>query len=481
LRTQSLFRRYFFVTALIFAIVLMVASATSMFLRSLDHKRMIESGPLFFASLLAEQKDSRVEMVQSLNRGFVRRGGIRPEFAHPPFELDLIDGTGKSLVTNEPHWSPNKYPELHLTQAVLQVQRLDQNAGPSHEMAIKLDKDSDQYLLVSLRPKDNPFPKFLLVNLITMGIAVLLASGASAYFLFLSFRQKASLAEKVILELQHGNLKSRFPISKIDEFTHVMGSFNKMADEIERLVSNLKENEKERVGLLQELAHDLRTPVASLKNLMETFKENFTEMSGKTKDEVLSLAIEEVKYFERLVEDLLFLGQVMEPKYHEQSSDVIFSEVLEEQISIMKKKYPEVQVNVHIEANVTDQIVLGDEQLLRRMIRNGLENSFSFAKNEVEISLQKVSEQSLQMFIRDNGPGLNSEALASFGKKRRTRTLKTEGSERLSVGLGSVIMIAVAQLHSGTVRIQNRPATAASGGLCSGAELTVVLPLRARA
>lgn len=474
MRSQSLFRRYFFVTAIIFAIVLMVASATSIFLRSLDHKRMIESGPLFFARLLAERKDNRIDMVKSLNRGFVHPKDNQAD-PRPPFELDLIDSSGKSLVTDEPHWSPNKYPQLQLSQAVLEVQRLDDNDGPSREMAIKLDHQSDQYLLVSFRPKDNPFPKFLLLNLITMGIAVILASGASAYFLFLSFRQKAISAEKVILELQHGNLKSRFPISKIDEFTHVMGSFNKMADEIERLVSSLKENEKERVGLLQELAHDLRTPVASLKNLMETFKENFTEMSGKTRDEVLSLAIEEIKYFERLMEDLLFLGQVMEPKYHTQSTDVIFSEVLDDQISVMKQKYPEVQVIVQMDSNVADQVVLGDEQLLRRMIRNGLENSFSFAKSEVEISVQKANGQSLQMCIRDNGPGLNAEALASFGKKRRTRTLKTEGSERLSVGLGSVIMIAIAQLHGGSVRIQNRSSTV------PGAELTVMLPLRASA
>jgi signal transduction histidine kinase len=488
----SLFWRYFFISAITLLLMLVVAFATSMFLRSIDHKRMIENGPLFFAHLLANRKGSRVEIVKSLNRYrspfFPPMPGFRPPPPPPPnrirppvtpFEFDLIDSAGKSLVTGRPHWSPDKYPHLKFTQNVLQVQRLDDSDVPQQEMVIKLDKDTDQYLLVTFKTNYSTLPRYLLASLLTMMVAVLLASAVSSYFLFLSFRQKARLAEKVIAELQHGNLKSRFPVSKIDEFTQVMGSFNKMADEIERLVLGLKENEKERVGLLQELAHDLRTPVASLKNLMETFKDNFNSMGESTRDEVLSLSIEEIKYFERLVEDLLFLGQVMEPKYHEQSEDVDFADIVKDQLSVMRQKYPEIRVSEMISDEAARQKILGDEQLLRRLIRNGLENSCSFSKQEVQVEL-KMSEdlRSLELSIRDDGPGLTPEALASFGKKRTTRTYQAESSSRLSVGLGSVIMIAVAQLHGGFLQIRNR--SAVEPGI-SGAELIVRLPVRAGA
>ena len=56
----------------------------------------------------------------------------------------------------------------------------------------------------------------------------------------------------------------------MDEIGQAMLRFNKMAEEIERLVERIKTAERSRMTMLQELAHDLRTPVASLKNMLET-------------------------------------------------------------------------------------------------------------------------------------------------------------------------------------------------------------------
>ena len=157
------------------------------------------------------------------------------------------------------------------------------------------------------------------------------------FILFRSLRESVVLADSVLADLQGGNLKARFPVRSKDEIGRVMSRFNRMADEIERLVEQIRGVEKSRMALLQELAHDLRTPVASLKNLLETldaYQLSEAKKSGE-KDpvgvELVTLAIKEVEYFERLVEDLLVLAQVSEPRYRSGKDQVLFNELLEDE------------------------------------------------------------------------------------------------------------------------------------------------------
>ena len=109
---------------------------------------------------------------------------------------------------------------------------------------------------------------------------------------------------------EKGNLKARFPIVRMDEIGQTMLRFNHMADEIEHLVERMKTVEASRASLLQELAHDLRTPVASLKNLIETVATKDASMQPALRVELMELALSECEYFERLVEDLLVIAQV---------------------------------------------------------------------------------------------------------------------------------------------------------------------------
>src|SRR5262249_2643324 len=127
--------------------------------------------------------------------------------------------------------------------------------------------------------------------------------------------------------------KARFPIGgRLDELGQAMNRFNKMADEIERLVERLRSTEKSRIALLQDLTHDLRTPIASLKNLLATIekkRQSRQDNDAEIISEMLSLSQREVDYLEKLVEDLLFLAQVSEPRYRVEQDLVSLLEIVD--------------------------------------------------------------------------------------------------------------------------------------------------------
>ena len=62
----------------------------------------------------------------------------------------------------------------------------------------------------------------------------------------------------------------------------------------------------------------------------------------------------------------------------------------------------------------------------------------------------------IQIIVRDDGPGFTEEELKNFGERRTTRAVSGGSKQRVSIGLGSVIMKAVAQAHRGSVVAANR-------------------------
>ncbi|HLE09634.1 MAG: hypothetical protein A2504_07075 [Bdellovibrionales bacterium RIFOXYD12_FULL_39_22] len=306
----------------------------------------------------------------------------------------------------------------------------------------------------------------LLVSLI-LGIAVTLSA------IYYSVNKNVKQADLVISELQKGNLKARFQVTRKDEFGQAMLRFNHMADEIEKLVEHLKSVERARTKLLQELAHDLRTPITSLKNLLETLSLKGDRLDQSVKTELITLSLREVEYFERLVEDLLFLAKVEGPKYQQNSSAVLIGEVLQEEIDQVFLRHKHQGSNIKIISNMMDMEseILADDYLLHRLFRNALENAHSFAVSEVQVSCVKDNGNGAVIItIDDDGPGFSLESLKAFGERRFSRQLQKDKNGRLSVGLGSVVMKTICNAYDAKLKVSNR---IDSSGKIVGAHLEI--------
>ncbi|MGZ3713626.1 MAG: ATP-binding protein [Bdellovibrionota bacterium] len=316
------------------------------------------------------------------------------------------------------------------------------------------------------RPEHPPGPpKFFLFPFFISVVMVLCGIACALYLIFRSLRANVATADQVISELQSGNLKARFPIRKNDEIGRAMERFNLMASEIEKLVERLRSSEQSRNFLLQELTHDLRTPVASLQNLLDTI---FSQVPMKDSIRELSeLATKEVDYISRLVEDLLLLAQVSEPKYRAPEKPVDVVALVEEEAEAVGLRYSG-KIKLEVKSSVEEALVFGDERLLKRLTRNALENAFSFAAQKVEIKIDRIAEN-LRVLINDDGAGFSAEALKHFGERRSQRTIAPSHQGRLSLGLGSVIMKTVIALHGGQLEAENRPE--------GGATVEILLPI----
>ncbi len=408
----------------------------------------------------------------------VRYFAQRPDFGFPrfPFRAQLLDEKGASLTGGKAlpiDWEAIRKPEAPDEFVPLpagQASKDRRPPGPPPGL-IRLPGEKVQYLYLSPRleagipPPVPPGPP-LLFFIGTFGsliCAVIIGIGFAIFLLSRSVSEKVALVDDVMLQLKKGNLKARFPVQQADELGQAMERFNAMADEIETLVERLRTTERSRMALLQDLTHDLRTPIASLKNLLSTLQK--PALAADAHAELLALAQRETEYFERLVEDLLVLAQVSEPQYKASSDRVDLKVLLDDEADSVALGEGPKTILVEGE-NLT---VAGDPHLLRRLVRNALENAYTFAQDEVRASVQRHGTE-LQITIVDDGPGFTAEGLRDFGERRASRVLRRTAEGRLSVGLGSVIMRTVAELHRGRLRAYNR-------GDAQGAAVEITLPI----
>ncbi len=347
--------------------------------------------------------------------------------------------------------------------------------GASIRSLVRLEGKPVQYLCMEFKPLASFSPKLPLLMLASLILSVLLGAWVALHVLFRSLRQSVGRVDEVMNELKRGNLKARIPVDRSDEIGEAMIRFNRMTDEIERLVERLKEVEKSRTTILQELAHDLRTPIASLKNLVETVQRKDDVLESAVRRELLDLAVNEIDYFDRLVEDLLVMAQIGEPQYMPDSQPALLNELLDEVVETVDHQFASQPKNIKLIKEIPegDVKIRGNAYLLRRMLRNAIDNAYTYAHSEVRVVLRADAGEA-KVLIEDDGPGLSPEAAASYGDRRVGRTLNRSKSNYLRVGLGAVILKNIVRAHQGIVKAGNRQG---SGGKILGTAIEITLPI----
>ena len=184
--------------------------------------------------------------------------------------------------------------------------------------------------------KDFPF----VFTIIAVGL--ILSILTSTFSILFYLRKKAKIAEVVMDDLKAGKLDSRFPTEKFDEFTHLMNHFNDMAEQIKNLVLELKEKDQKRKELVQEISHDLKTPLSSL--LMSAdMLEKSTDSNAEKKKQIVEEIKNEGEYIAILLDDLLFLSIVEDPNFRIHKKDFDLVGLLADVVKTANQKFPTIK------------------------------------------------------------------------------------------------------------------------------------------
>jgi signal transduction histidine kinase len=250
-------------------------------------------------------------------------------------------------------------------------------------------------------------------------------------------------AERVVA----GNLSDRVPLrGSGDEFDQLAGNLNGMLDQIERLMTGMRE-------VTDNVAHDLKTPLARLRARLELALLGDAETAPQTA--AIRAAIEEADRMLATFNALLSIAEAEARTGRDHSEPLDLAEIARAAAELYEPLAEErgFAIARDVEPGV---IVRGDRNLLSQAIANLLDNALKYGVNpegasEIRLSVREDRGTGV-LEVSDRGPGIpagNRETvLDRFVRLEPSRS--TPGN-----GLGLSLVRAVARLHNGTVELSD--------------------------
>ena len=241
---------------------------------------------------------------------------------------------------------------------------------------------------------------------------------------------------------------------EIQDVTHV----------INEMLERVQESERLRQHLVQDVAHELRTPLSVLQSHLYALLEGVYPLDHHQ----IAQLYDKTRLLSRLVNDLHELSQAEAKTLSLNLQPFSIDDLLHDVADVFKQFSQE--KNITLTTSIADNLpsINGDEERIRQVLHNLLSNALRYTSEHGKIQLIAVYDDN-QIIIRviDNGIGIDSEHL-NYIFERFYRVDSSRNRKQGGTGLGLAISMAIIQLHEGEL-------LADSAGLGKGSEFTVIL------
>ena len=243
----------------------------------------------------------------------------------------------------------------------------------------------------------------------------------------------------------------------------------KLTKSIDEMTKELQQRTNRAETFSNDLAHEIRNPLASLKSASELLDKTTQKNES---EKLLKIINHDVERIERLITDYSQMLKDEASLSREKMSKInlieIISNVVEDFKQDLQNQNKKIEIKIIQKINSKNgKYILGIENRLEQVIANLLDNSISFSKDnqKIEIGVEETTKN-LVMTIKDEGPGFLETSPQKIFKRFYSNRPKSFGKHS---GLGLNIVKNIVELHKGTVAASNRINS-------KGAQVEVLLP-----
>ena len=257
--------------------------------------------------------------------------------------------------------------------------------------------------------------------------------------------------------LSHSDLRQRVKYKSNDEIGRLAVSFNTMADRLEDAFNSQKR-------FVSDAAHELRTPLASMKTSVT--RAQIDERNTGDFQKLLDFLSGRISHMETLVNDLLFLSRADEGKLKSNAIALDLSKLLTETEESFRCLFEDKNINFTSEITA-DLYVKADHTLILRVISNLLDNAAKNTPSGGSVSLAAIKQNNgVIITVCDTGSGISPEYLPHIFE----RFYKVPGLTQSNngYGLGLAISKSIVESSGGRISVQS--------DLGKGSTFTIELP-----
>ena len=290
------------------------------------------------------------------------------------------------------------------------------------------------------------------IGFIALLIAFAAAVALGSYPVVKRLTRRLEGLQRGVESLGAGDLRARVDARGSDEVAYLAQRFNLAADQIQALVQSQK-------SLLANASHELRSPLARIRMGLEL-------MESAPSPQLKAELARNITELDALIDEILLASRL------EAGRDTGLKKTDSvDLLAIAAEEAARSQVPLLWQGGDVQQAAIqGDARLLRRLLRNLLENAVRYGGSGVEITLS-AQAGSLLVRVLDLGPGVPAEERERVFEPFYRSSHASEASG--GVGLGLSLVRSIAQQHGGSVRCLPRTEIDGESGACFEVKLPI--------
>ena len=300
--------------------------------------------------------------------------------------------------------------------------------------------------------------RFRTVLAVAMAVVILVAVAGGALLTRSTMRPLRQLAGVVETILQTGRFEARVPVQgSRDPLDQLSALFNSMLDRIGALIAGLR-------GSLDNVAHDLRTPMTRLRGVAERALETGADDKERYR-EALADCLEEAEHVSEMLNTLMDISEAETGMMRLSIAPVDAGDILRDVQELYADVAEEKRIAIRVDAPESLS-VLADRNRLRQVIANLLDNAVKYTPAAGQVTMStRASGLEVTIEVEDDGPGISAEDLPHIWERlyRGDRSRSERG-----LGLGLSLVRAIVEAHKGRAEVISSPGR--------GARFTIRLP-----
>ncbi|MDR7071056.1 sensor histidine kinase [Fictibacillus barbaricus] len=310
-----------------------------------------------------------------------------------------------------------------------------------HHHFMMFQKDVPEFK--SIRPLTIHFERALLGSILWTSIGAIILVCFISFFVARNLSKPLVEMRKAAEKMASGGLDVRVKTIGNDELNELGYSLNQLA-------SKLQFQETSRKTMTSDIAHELRTPLATIKSHLEAFEDGIFQ---PTEERIHSLK-EEIDRLILLVQDLEHLTAMESPQFILDRKKVNLSEIMSKSMDTISGAY--IQKGVKLEKDYRSFIGMNlDAKRITQVFINLFSNALKYTPTGGKVMVSAAEEKdSVLISVRDTGTGFPKEDVKQVFE-RFYRSEKSRNRDYGGSGIGLAIAKKIIEAHEGQIWIES--------------------------
>jgi signal transduction histidine kinase len=256
-----------------------------------------------------------------------------------------------------------------------------------------------------------------------------------------------------------------------DELAYLTRRFNKMASDLQQVEEQKRQLEQSRRNLVAWVSHDLRTPLASMRVMLEALADGIISDKA-TETRYIQTTLNEIQHLSRLINDLFEMAKLDVGHLELELQATPFAELVSDTMGGMIAKASTKTIRLEGDVDEAVDLVNVAPDKIQRVLKNLLDNAIKYSPEGevVRIHAAYADSETLRVEVTNSGVQIPATDLPKlFDSFYRGDESRAKGDEERGTGLGLAIARGFVEAHGGKI-------WAESG--TEGTKVVFVLPIR---